>query len=134
MRIIDYSNGALPPGEGDPLISSGKFVHLNGPDDEYLVLAPPHLAKYHAHIVARFCREREDVSFVMPPNGETGYFATKGWSVHGGGRFQLDRAAQILRLFGASQAFGAFDADHLLSAIPRIRGWETVRVETNRHV
>jgi len=132
IQVIDYTTDFHPKeGDGDGHHTGrGKFVHLQGPDGEYLVLSPIGLTKYHAQVVARFCRDREDASFLMVPSGETGSFTMRGWRIFGGGLFHLDRESRTLRLYGRSQAYGAFDPERLPNLISGAAGWHDVTVVT----
>jgi len=130
FRVVDYTTEYHPKaGDGDVHHTGrGKFVHLRGPDGEYLVLSPIGLTKYHAQVVARFCRDREDASFLMAPTGETGSFTMHGWTICGGGHFHFDRESRTLRLYGRSQAYGAFDAKRLPNLISGTGGWDDVTI------
>ena len=116
----DYYQSRL--GAALPSTYEGKFVHIAGPADEYLVLSPVELTEFHAQIVQRFSRRRPDTSSVYLPSGEV-RFGTPGWSVRGGGRFQLDRAANCLSLWGESKAYGGFDGDYLCAALRQNADW-----------
>jgi hypothetical protein len=124
MIIEDYTPGYFETikGQATPPVCEGKFVHVVGPQDEFLILCPTELCKYHSHIVARFCSLRDDVSFVQ--SGDDGRFATPGWAVRGGGRFRLDRAAHLLHIWGSSKAYGAFDGEAIREKIREVPGWE----------
>ena len=112
-----------------PLVYEGKFVHVAGPREEFLLLAPTQMCKYHAQIVAHFSSLRDDVRFVLA--SDDGHFKTPGWSTRGGGRFRLDRAGRHLWLWGASKAYGAFEGGAIreeLRTVTDLEGYE-VRVE-----
>ncbi|HEX9749935.1 MAG TPA: hypothetical protein VGB22_01410 [candidate division Zixibacteria bacterium] len=122
MAVIDYSGGAAD--------STGKFVHIIGPDDEYLVFAPGAFAKYHANIVERFCREHRDLSCTFNAAHDDAALDTIGWRVNGGGRYQLDGRRRTLTLWDASRAYGIFDAARVRALIAETPGWSgyTMRV------
>jgi hypothetical protein len=126
MVVEDYSPGYFEGRTGGNIPPSyeGKFVHIVGPDEEYLVLSPVELTEFHAHIVQRFSRRRAGISSVSLPSGEDVRFGTPGWSIRGGGRFHLDRTARCLSLWGSSKAYGNFDGAHLLTALESAAGWE----------
>ena len=110
-----------------PSVYDGKFVHVAGPQDEFLLLSPTEFCKYHAHIVAHFCSLRDDVSFV--PSGDNGRFTTPGWSVRGGGRFRLSRMGRLLLLWGSSKAYGAFDSEAIREKFNNdVAGWEKYEI------
>ena len=121
MVIEDYGSMDVSSGRA---VSEGKFVHIVGPSEEYLVLSPLSLTRYHAQIVARFSRQHDELSFVIHPSGEEGWVATPAWKVKGGGRYRLDRLGRSLKLWGASKAFGGFDVAGLQTKINRVPGWE----------
>jgi len=109
-----------------PPVYDGKFVHVVGLPNEFLLLSPTGLCKYHAHLVARFCSLRDDVSFLL--SGDDGRFTTAGWSVQGGGRFRLSRSERLLLLWGSSKAFGSFDGEALREKIRVAAGWENYEI------
>ena len=102
----------------------GKFVHIIGPQEEFLVLSPTELTEYHSHIVQRFSRRRHDLSSISSPSGNEVRFGTPGWKIKGGGRFRLDHGAGTMHLWGSSKAYGKFDGAHLRQALKSIDGWE----------
>jgi len=118
--------------QATPAIYEGKFVHVAGPHEEFLILAPTQMCKYHAHIVARFCSLRDDVSFVL--SGDNGRFTTHGWVVRGGGRFRLNRAERLLALWGSSKAYGAFDGEAIRRKVNEVTGWEGYEVKLGEPV
>jgi hypothetical protein len=124
MIVEDYTPDYYQNRLGAPLPSTyaGKFVHIVGPADEYLVLSPTELTEFHAQIVQRFSRRRPDTSSVFLPSGEV-RFGTPGWSVRGGGHFQLNRAGNCLALWGASKAYGAFDGDYVRVVLGQNADW-----------
>jgi hypothetical protein len=130
MIIEDYAPVGRHPLDGttDSDLYEGKFVHIVGPEEEYICLCPRGLAKYHAHIAQRFSRRRDHLSFIMSPSGDDGRFATPGWTVTGGGRFRLDRVEQILDLWGSSKAYGDFNGPELQAKIRTVPGWENYRI------
>ena len=113
--------------QATPAIYEGKFVHVAGPHEEFLILAPTLMCKYHAHIVAHFCSLRDDVSFVL--SGDNGRFTTHGWIMRGGGRFRLNRAERLFALWGSSKAYGAFDGEAIREKLSEVGGWEGYEVK-----
>ncbi len=124
MIVEDYTPDYYQARLAVPLPSKyeGKFVHIVGPADEYLVLSPVELTEFHAQIVQRFSRRRPETSSVFLPSGEV-RFGTPGWSVRGGGRFQLNRSGSSLTLWGESKAYGTFDGDYLCAALSQNADW-----------
>lgn len=108
--VTDYSEvlfgvmerRAVPP------VRSGKFVQLDFGGAEHLVLSPKELSKFHANIVERFCMINS-VRGVY--NRKKDNFAVNGagLAVIGGGAWEIDEGARVLKLFGCSQAYGCFD-------------------------
>ena len=131
MIIEDYtpSHHETIDGQPTPAAYEGKFVHIVGPQEEFLVLSPVELTEYHSHIVQRFSRRRADLSSISSPSGEEVRFGTPGWSVKGGGRFRLDRATRTLTLWGSSKAYGRADGAYLREALKTTPGWEGFSVE-----
>lgn len=131
MIVEDYNpdyyearlGGATPP------ICEGKFVHITGPHEEFIVLSPIELTEFHAQIVQRFSRRRVEMSSVSLPTGEEVRFGTPGWEIRGGGRFQWDRATRRLCLWGASKVYGPFDGAYIREALQQSQGWDDVDVQ-----
>ncbi|HUU44953.1 MAG TPA: hypothetical protein VM118_04405 [Acidobacteriota bacterium] len=107
-----------------PDVRTGKFLHIVGPDDEYLVLSPTELTKFHAHIVKRFCGLHEDLSSSSPHSQEEILIDQRGWRVRGGGRFRLDQRSRTLTLWGSSKAYGAFNGAHIQEHMRDAAGYE----------
>ncbi|MEW5701622.1 MAG: hypothetical protein AB1792_05275 [Candidatus Zixiibacteriota bacterium] len=130
MIVEDYSDHSVPAGveHKAPTVYGGKFVHITGPHEEFLVLSPVELTEYHAHIVQRFSRRRRDISSISSPSGNDVRFGTPGWRIKGGGWFRLDHAAGVMHLWGASKAYGKFDGAYLRKTLATTDGWEHVTV------
>ena len=113
-----------------PDIRSGKFVQIRNDEDEYVVLSPPELSKYHATIVERFC-ELRGIRGEYNPKRDYYFVKDSEWVVIGGGFWQLDTTRRTLRLSGASTAYGRFDNENLLKNIKAVDPWMdfTVTVE-----
>ena len=131
MVVEDYSPSYFESRLGGrlPEVYEGKFVHITGPKEEYLVLSPVELTEYHAHIVQRFSRRRAEISSVSLPSGQEVRFGTPGWSIKGGGRFRLDKTTRRILLWGASKAYGAFDGAYIREALRQSNGWDDVDVQ-----
>ena len=125
MIIEDYSaigidRLAAQPSNG---VSEGKFVHIIGPADEYLVFAPYERAKWHAQIVTEFCRRHEDVSCTVLHKGEDARFNVPGWTVAGGGHYRLRRVEKTMEMGGSSKAYGPYNDVTLPGKIRTVPGW-----------
>lgn len=131
MIVEDYSPEYFEArlGGKTPAVCEGKFVHITGPKEEYLVLSPVELTEYHAHIVQRFSRRRAGMSSISLPSGEEVRFGTPGWNIKGGGRFQWDGPAHRISLWGASKAYGAFDGAYIRAALRQTKGWDDVDIQ-----
>jgi len=133
MIVEDYSSEYFETrmGGSTPTVSEGKFVHITGPKEDYLVLSPVELTEFHAHIVQRFSRRRSEMSSVSLPSGEEVRFGTPGWNIKGGGRFRWDKESRRMSLWGASKAYGTFDGAYIREALRQSKGWDDVDVEIN---
>lgn len=131
MIVEDYSPDYFESrlGGRTPAVCEGKFVHISGPKEEFLVLSPIELTEYHAHIVQRFSRRRAEMSSVSLPSGEEVRFGTPGWSIKGGGCFQWDKTARRISLWGASKAYGTFDGAYIREALRQSHGWDDVEIQ-----
>jgi hypothetical protein len=130
--LVDYSSLHDPEGEKTSLPDkrSGKFVQIRRGDTEYLVFSSKELASYHAHIVERFCRER-GIRGAQETEGKRFSIHDPGWTVVGGGKYEMDKEHGYLRLYDDSVAYGKFDPKGLkekLRAIGEFHGLE-VRIE-----
>ena len=125
MNVEDYTEIYYRETLGQPVpeVTSGKFVHIAGPVDEYLILSPRELTKYHAHIVERFCQIHAGLTCTPAPSGDAALLDQSGWRVCGGGRFRLNRAEQELTLWDSSKAYGAFDGAHIRNALTKDPDW-----------
>jgi hypothetical protein len=125
MTVEDYSDYYYQSVAHSPTPNptSGKFVHIVGPDEEFLVLSPIALTGYHAHIVERFCKLRPGVSCTLSSSRDDGAFDLPYWKIRGGGRFRLDRKDRTLTLWDVSKAFGSFDGTHIKTALSVHPDW-----------
>ena len=126
MIVEDYTIAYYETVVHQPLpdVRTGKFVHIVGPDDEYLVLSPTEMTKFHAHIVARFCRLHEELSSSFSASHEKVDIDQRGWRVRGGGRFRIDASAKVITLWGSSKAYGVFDTERILKGLRDAPGYE----------
>lgn len=113
----DLSDGTLPEEEG-------KFVILSKGRGLHLILSPVALTPYHANIVYQYLQVegRGEVEAVSSSGCR---ILSKGWQVHGGGHYSLQRWLHTLILQGKSTAFGKYQAELLepfLDEIPVLLG------------
>ena len=98
---------------------NGKFVQIRKDDTEYLVFSSKELAPYHAHIVERFCLER-GILGAHESEGKRFSIYDLGWTVVGGGKYEIDQEHRYIRLFDDSVAYGKFDGKGLKEKIHTI--------------
>jgi hypothetical protein len=130
MTIEDYTDAYYETVRHEPApdVRTGKFVHIVGPTDEYLVLSPTGLTKFHAHIIERFCQLHAQLSCSLSPSQQEMLIDQRGWSVRGGGRFRLDRKTKTLTLWGSSKAYGDFDGAQIQERLSDAAGWNDYAV------
>jgi len=112
--LIDYSVLHDPGGArtSRPDKRNGKFVQIRRGDTEYLVFSSKELTPYHAHIVERFCLERE-IRGVHESEGKRFSIQDSGWTIVGGGKYEIDEEHGYIRLYDDSVAYGKFDGKGL---------------------
>jgi hypothetical protein len=114
-----------------PEKTAGKFVQIRkGSAEEHLVFSPKEYSRYHADIVSRFCAER-GIAGTYNNIHKRFDIDEPGWSVTGGGKFEIDRRNKHLRLYDDSMAYGKFNAKMLkedILSLPAFSGY-TVLVE-----
>ncbi len=98
---------------------SGKFVQIRNNHTEYLVFTPKELDKYHANLVERFCLDR-GLKGEYTGEGKRYDIHEHGWTVVGGGKFDIDKSAKQIRLYDNSMAYGRFDSKGLAEKIRSI--------------
>lgn len=118
FHLIDYSEIWYRRLAKTPMpdIRSGKFVQITNAEEEYVVLSPPEISKYHATIVERFC-ELRGIRGEYNPKRDYFFVQDSEWEVIGGGFWQLDMTGMTLRLSGASTGYGRFNDENLLRNI-----------------
>ena len=127
--LVDYSEltYAYAAATTVPQKRSGKFVQLSHGETEYLVLAPPESASYHADIVEKFCKERE-IPGVYNPAGKRFLIHDPSWAIKGGGKFVIDDVEKAILLYDNSMAYGRFDQGGLQEKISEIKKWRDYKV------
>jgi len=122
MTLVDYShdyyNRLLK--QPVPASRSGKFVHVINLDshEEFLILAPVDLSRYHATIVERFCRQNDIQGRYISARRDDFKILDPAWQVQGGGFWEINGGEQSIRLYGFSQAYGGCDLENLRATIP----------------
>ncbi len=110
---------------------SGKFVILTYKDQTHLVLSPIEETAFHANIVHRYLTGEFNAEVELL-SGAQARIKTKGWSVKGGGYYQLKTEAKTLFIYGKSTAFGTYHAPLLrdyVDEIPSKLGLEGFRLD-----
>lgn len=104
----------------------GKFVLLGKGRSLHLVLSPIALTPYHANIVYQYLQVEGRGQ--VENAGEAGCrILSAGWTVNGGGYYQVQNWLHHISLHGKSTAFGKYRANLLaphLDAIPGALGLE----------
>ncbi len=119
-----YSNTA---GTSAPDVLAGKFVQIKKNETEYLVFAPKEFAAYHANLVEQFCKDRG----LKGVHGEGKRFVIHdpGWAVVGGGKFEMDKAKKLIRLYDNSMAYCRFESKGLKEKILSIKEFSGYKVQ-----
>jgi len=130
--LIDYSGLHDPCGTKTSRLDkcSGKFVQIRMGDTEYLVFSSRELAPYHAHIVEHFCLER-GIRGAHEAEGKKFSIHDPRWTVVGGGKYEIDKEQEYIRLYDDSVAYGKFDRNGLKEKIRTISEFHDfeVRIE-----
>ena len=123
--LVDYS--AAVYGDEPPTQRGGKFIQVRNLDTEYMVLSLKQLTPYHANIAERFFSEMRVAGGMN--DKKTLFTLNDGeWEIVGGGSWEIDAAAQSIRLFGASQAYGQFERRGLAEQIKSVQGFAAYSV------
>jgi hypothetical protein len=94
---------------------------------EYLVFSPKEFTKYHAGIVEYFAKER-GLAGAYDSEHKRYDILEPGWSVRGGGKFEIDRKNRELHLYDNSMAYGRFDPDGLCERLGATRVFSGYRI------
>lgn len=105
----------------------GKFIQVRrySTDTEYLVLSVRELSAYHANIAERFFKEH-GVAFRYNRKRDFLEVDSPDWEIVGGGMWEIDAGEKTLKLFGQSQAYGAFESMGMksrLTKVPALKGF-----------
>ena len=106
----------------------GKFVQIRNNQTEYLVFAPKEFAQYHANLVERFCLDRR-LKGEYTGEGKRYDIREPGWTVVGGGKFEIDKSAKKIRLYDNSMAYGRFNSKRLAKKICSIEKLSDYQVQ-----
>lgn len=107
---------------------AGKFVQiLNGPI-EYLIFSPREFTRYHADIVERFCIDRK-IPGIYNSRDKIFDIIDHHWAISGGGKFEMDRIRNRLRLYDDSLAYGKFVRTGLMEKILSIPDFSDYRIK-----
>jgi hypothetical protein len=123
IAIVDYSefyySSMLKTDLPD--VRSGKFVQIRNDDTEYLVFSPAQLTPYHAGLIERFCLEA-GLEGSYDSERKRYNIHDPAWVIVGGGKFEIDRIKETVRLYDDSMAYGKFDSEGLKEKIMQIEG------------
>ncbi len=111
----------------DPGTCQGKFLQLALHGQDYLVLSPGSLHRYHNQILAHFLHDK-GVAYHWATDERLEYDTAEA-QMRGGGRFRLSRDEKTLELWDDSHVYGRFDDHRLVEAIAHARHpWSGYRV------
>ncbi|MDZ4723184.1 MAG: hypothetical protein SGI97_04675 [candidate division Zixibacteria bacterium] len=105
-----------------------KFVLLANRSNLFLLIGPVSDYPYHAHLVNRFCREREIPSGWVAGNSRVEIFDTHH-KIRGGGWMKIEQSEKRLEIYGHSTAYGRFseeDLDSILKSDAFLREFPTI--------
>jgi hypothetical protein len=104
LEVMDYSHKHF---SSPPRQRRGKFIQVLSEGSEYIVMSPKEQSAFHANIAELFFssrglrgsynHKRDNYSIDHP-----------GWSILGGGYWELDEDKGVLKLSGLSMAYGRF--------------------------
>lgn len=109
LTVIDYSPEHFP---SPPRHRKGKFIQVLSEEGEYIIMSPKEMSAFHANIAERFFASR----------GVQGRYNHKrddfridhpGWTILGGGHWELEEDTGVLTLWGESMAYGRFQGTGL---------------------
>ena len=107
---------ALTPLEQAP---RGKFVLLRGGEEIHFVCASLQSHPFHASIVFTYLQEQGRGRAEMVEKGFC-FVHSQEWRVLGGGYYEADFEARLLRLHGKSTAYGKYPPASIADGIPTL--------------
>ncbi len=112
--VIDYSEMyySTVAKKTVPERRSGKFVQIRHYRTEYLLFSPKEFMPYHADLV-EFFSAQEGLKGARNGGGKRFDIGDPRWVVVGGGKFEIDGASKLVRLYDESAAYGKFDVGGL---------------------
>lgn len=126
VKVIDLADGLTPHDEATAVRC--KFILVSQEQEVTLVFGRIAEYKYHANLLERFCRMRRIPSgWEHQPDVYALY--QKGVKVRGGGYFVIDYCDRVLRVFGRSTAYGAYDHERLQRVLAESAVFSGWRVE-----
>lgn len=108
---------------------TGKFIQIAGGNKEYIVLSPKGLSKFHANIAERFCEDHRIDGAYRGKRKEYFEIHDPGWRILGGGFWEINDRAKLLKLEGSSQAYGKFLPEGLaegLAGTRKLQGYQVI--------
>ena len=121
MKLIDYSQVYYSVLNKQPVPArrKGKFVYLINiaSVEEFLILSPIELSKYHATIVERFCQLNAIEGRYTTAKRDYFEIHDSDWTIMGGGYWEIDDTVKTIVLNGCSQAYGSCDLKDLRAKI-----------------
>jgi len=106
LTLIDYSNQYF---SSPPRQRRGKFIQVLSEDTEYIVMSPREQSTFHANIAERFFSSL-GVRGQYNHKRDNFRIGHPGWTILGGGHWELDEDAGKLTLSGLSMAYGRFQS------------------------
>ena len=130
MNIVDYSNVYYPLILKKPVPTDrkGKFVLVTNlaTQEEFFVMSPIELSKFHANIVERFCLVNKIQGAYANAKRDNFRIFDSDWHAQGGGFWEINSKKESIALFGSSQAYGGCNIKELRKNI----AYRSVSVET----
>ena len=129
LNVVDYSEvyfqlmreTAIPSRRG------GKFIVVRNGTQRYAVFSPRGLSTYHANIVERFLQS-QGIQGRYNPKGDEFHFNSPDWEIEGGGHWEIDETKPVLRISGASLAYGGFNGPALAAELRLARAFDGIEI------
>lgn len=134
LVLIDYAREYFTTVAKTPVPEErqGKFIQVRrySTDTEYIVFSVRELSAYHANIAERFFGA-QGVGGRYNRKRDIYEISSSDWEITGGGMWEMDDGGRALRLFGESQAYGAFDHNGLVSRLITVPQLSKYRIAVN---